>query len=409
MNEASILILIITIFSADFIFENLLLWLNINHQKRVLPPELKGIYSKDKYLKSLAYQKANTYFSFFTGSLSFIITLVLISGGYFGWINNNLNLYISDPILHALGFFALISFASDLITLPFQLYSIFGIEEKFGFNKTTLKLFFADKIKTLLLGIVLGGPLGYLFLYLVINIGANFWIYFLVVFVAFMVLMNLFYTSLIMPLFNKLTPLEDGELRKAIESYCQKVNFPLKNLFVIDGSKRSAKANAFFSGFGKTKKIVLYDTLIQNHTQEELVAVLAHEVGHYKKNHIPLNLILSVLQMAFVLFMLSLFIFNPILSKALGAEGLSIPLNLMAFSFLYSPISMISGLLMSIISRKHEYEADKFAKDTYNGKALETALKTLSSDSLSNLTPHPWYVFFNYSHPTLLQRLKALN
>jgi STE24 endopeptidase len=211
-----------------------------------------------------------------------------------------------------------------------------------------------------------------------------------------------------MPLFNKLTPLEEGELRTAIEQYCQKVNFPLTNLFVIDGSKRSTKANAFFSGMGAKKKVVLYDTLIENHSTEELVAVLAHEVGHYKKKHIPVSMVLSVLQIGLVLFILSWLLFNPALSQALGASSLNIGLNLMAFGFLYSPISMITSLLMNVLSRKNEYEADAYARTTYNGEALAKALKKLSTDNLSNLTPHPAYVFFHYSHPPLLARLKAM-
>ena len=225
---------------------------------------------------------------------------------------------------------------------------------------------------------------------------------------AFMILMNLFYTTLILPLFNKLTPLPDGELRQAIEDYARQVGFPLTNIYVIDGSKRSSKANAFFSGFGKKKKVVLYDTLIEKHTVPELVAIFAHEVGHYKKKHIIMGLVLSVLQTGFMLYLLSLMIFNEQLSMALGADGLRIHLNLIAFGILYSPVSMILGLLMNIISRKNEYEADRFAVQTSDGSQLAEALKKLAANNLSNLLPHPAYVFVHYSHPPLLKRLAAI-
>ena len=245
-------------------------------------------------------------------------------------------------------------------------------------------------------------------IYLVNSIGPNFWIWFGLLAAAFTLLVNMFYTSLILPLFNKLTPLAEGELKTTIEGFAKKVNFPLDNVFVMDGSKRSAKANAFFSGIGKKKKIVLYDTLINNHSTEELVAVLAHEVGHFKKKHIILSYIISIVQIFLVLFILSKMVFNENLSIALGGNQQAIHLNLIAFGILFSPISGITGLLMSMLSRKNEFEADAYAKETFDGKALSNALKKLSVDSLSNLYPHPWYVFFHYSHPPLLQRLDAL-
>jgi STE24 endopeptidase len=245
-------------------------------------------------------------------------------------------------------------------------------------------------------------------IYLVNAIGVSFWIWFAVIAIAFMLFMNMFYTSLILPLFNKLSPLPDSDLKTAIQQFAVKVNFPLDNIFVIDGSKRSSKANAFFAGIGRKKKIVLYDTLIQKHTTEELVAVLAHEVGHFKKKHIIWGFVLSAIQIVFTLFILSLMIKNEALSYALGGSQLSIHLNLIAFTILFTPISGITGLLMSLYSRKNEFEADAYAKDTYSGPALAQALKTLSVDSLSNLYPHPWYVFFHYSHPPLLKRLEAI-
>jgi STE24 endopeptidase len=223
-----------------------------------------------------------------------------------------------------------------------------------------------------------------------------------------MVLVNLFYTAWILPLFNKLTPLEEGELKSQLIHYAKSVDFPLQNIFVMDGSKRSSKANAFFSGFGKRKKVVLYDTLLDQHPPDELVAVLAHEVGHYKKKHILLGMITSVLHVGLLLFLLAQFMYNEHLSLALGAEVWSAQLNIIGFTMLFSPISMFLGIGTNWLSRKHEFEADEFAKTTFAGKPLAEALKTLSVKTLSNINPHPWYVFVNYSHPPLLERLERL-
>jgi STE24 endopeptidase len=408
MSPEIILWLILSIFIADFVLENYLDYLNFQYKKNPLPADLEDIYTPEEYQKSLAYQKTNLKFGLLTGSLSFGLTLVLLISGFFGEFSDYLKTYISHPIWHGLAYFAILSIAGDILSLPFQWYAVFVIEEKFGFNKTTPKLFILDKIKGYLLGAILGGLLGFIFLYLIIEIGQIFWLYFWLISLAFSLLLSVFYTNLILPWFNKLTPLPDGELRQAIEDYCRKVNFPLTNLFVIDGSKRSTKANAFFTGLGKQKKVVLYDTLLEKHSQEELVAVLAHEVGHYKKRHIPLSLAISALQTGLILYVLSLFMFNPALSQALGAKEWSIPLNLMAFSYLLSPISMLIGLFFNQLSRRNEFEADRYARDTYQAEALATALKKLSASNLSNLNPHPTYVFFHYSHPPLLQRLKAL-
>jgi STE24 endopeptidase len=408
MSPEIILWLILSIFIVDYVLENYLDYLNFQYKKKPLPAELEGIYTSEEYQKSLAYQQTNLRFSWLTGVLSFGLTLVLLFNGFLGEFSDYLKTYISNPIWHGLAYFAILSIASDILTLPFQWYSVFVIEEKFGFNKTTPKLFILDKIKGYLLGGLLGGLLGFILLYLILEIGQIFWLYFWLISLVFSWLMSVFYTNLILPWFNKLTPLPDGELRQAIEDYCRKVNFPLTNLFVIDGSKRSTKANAFFTGLGKQKKVVLYDTLLEKHSQEELVAVLAHEVGHYKKRHIPLSLAISALQTGLILYVLSWFMFNPTLSQALGAKEWSMPLNLMAFSYLLSPISLLMGVFFNQLSRHNEFEADRYARDTYQAEALATALKKLSANNLSNLNPHPIYVFFHYSHPPLLQRLRAL-
>lgn len=384
-------------------------WLNLRHSKAELPTEAKGIYDNEQYAKSQNYHKVTARFSFITSAFSTLLTVAILWFGGFGWLDSMLSANIDNEILLALAFFGVLFIASDIINLPFQLYSTFVIEEKFGFNKTTLKTFFLDKIKGYLIGALIGGGLMAGLIYLVLALGGNFWLLFWVAITLFMVVMNMFYTSLILPLFNKLTPLEDGSLRTLIEAYGKKVDFPLTNIYVIDGSKRSSKANAFFSGLGKKKKVVLYDTLIENHTDEELLAIFAHEVGHYKKKHIQLGLVLSVLQSGLMLFVLSLMIFNVQLSEALGATSMKIHLNLIAFGILYSPISMLTGLIMNLVSRKNEFEADRFAVDTADGTKLTAALKKLSSDNLSNLLPHPAYVFVNYSHPPLLQRIDAIN
>jgi len=408
MEAAAILTLILFIISFDFILEQVLDYLNLKHQKSELPATLKGIYEEEEFKKSVEYNRVQTRFSFLTSTFSFVISFTLLATGLFGGIDEWLRLYFENPVWLALAFYGVLYLASDIINTPFQLYSTFVIEEKFGFNKTTGKTFIADKIKGYLLTILIGGGIITLLLWLILNLGVNFWWYFWIAISAFILFINMFYTSLIVPLFNKLTPLEQGDLKHAIETYCSSVKFPLDNIFIIDGSKRSTKANAFFSGIGKKKKIVLYDTLIKNHSQEELVAVLAHEVGHFKKKHIVSGFALSIAQVGIMLFIMSRMIFSPELSLALGAEQLGIHLNLLAFGILYSPITKVLGLIMNQISRKNEYEADSYATTSYNGDALSEALKKLSVNNLSNLNPHPWYVFFNYSHPPLLKRLNAI-
>lgn len=408
MQPQTILILILVITAVGYAFDQLLDFINLKSQRMDIPKEIESFYEKEKYLKALAYNSERTKFSFITSAFSFLLSASMLLFGGFGWIDGFLRGYIENEILLALAFFAVLMLASDILTIPFQWYSIFVIEEKYGFNKTTIKTFITDKLKGYALAAIVGGCLLALLIYLVQAIGPSFWIWFSIIAGVFILFINMFYTSLILPLFNKLTPLQDGELKKAIEDFSRKVNFPLDNIFIIDGSKRSKKANAFFSGIGRKKKIVLYDTLIANHTTAELVAVLAHEVGHFKKKHIIWGYVLSVLQTAFTLFVLSLMIFNENLSLALGGSQWAIHLNLLAFGILFSPISGITGLLMNMYSRKNEFEADAYAKETFDGGALMNALKRLSVDSLSNLYPHPWYVFFHYSHPPLLKRLDAL-
>lgn len=402
------LTIILVILTANFILDQTLAYLNLSHLKSTIPSALKGIYEDDKYAQSQAYTKANTKFGFITETFSFILAFVVLKMGLLGQLNDALSISYSNPIVLALVFFGILFIASDVLNIPFSLYSTFVIEEKFGFNKTTLKTFVIDKLKGYGLTAVIGSVIISILLYLTTTIGENFWIYFWAVVSVLMVGINMFYTSLILPLFNKLTPLEDGELKTAITAYSQKIDFPLDNIYVIDGSKRSNKANAFFSGIGKKKKIVLYDTLINNHSIEELVAVLAHEVGHFKRKHIITTMILAVTQVGFMLFLLSKFAFNTELSQALGAKSYAMHLNLVAFTMMYAPISSITSILMNLLSRKNEFEADDYAAETYSSKALQVALKKLSVNNLSNLTPHPAVVFVSYSHPPMLARLENL-
>ena len=408
MDANEWLYLILGIVLVDYVIDQALDYLNLKHSKTEIPEKLKGLYNEEEYARSQAYQRTRSRFGFLTSAFSTILTVSVLSLGGFGWLDGFLRLYFDDPILLSLSFFGVLFVLSDIVNTPFSYYSTFVIEERFGFNKTTLKTFLIDKLKGYLLTVLIGGLLGYALLWIVHQLGNNFWLYALALVAGFILIMNLFYTSLILPLFNKLRPLEDGELKDKIMAYAQGVAFPLDNIFVIDGSKRSTKANAFFSGIGKKKKIVLYDTLIEKHSQEELVAVLAHEVGHFKKKHIILSLVLSILQMAITFYVLSLFVFSENLSLALGGNETAIHLNFIAFGLLFTPISRLTGLFMNALSRKNEFEADAYAVNTYSAKPLMEALKKLSVSSLSNLSPHPAYVFAHYSHPPLLQRLNAM-
>ncbi|MEM7656658.1 MAG: M48 family metallopeptidase [Bacteroidota bacterium] len=400
--------LLLLIYLAGSLLDRVLSWLNMRHHQRELPAELAPYMDAEAYAKAYEYHRTNFRFGLLKSSISIVFTTLLLAMGAFGWLDGQLRGITEDPIGLPLLYFATLFILSDVLSLPFAWYQTFTIEERFGFNKTTPKTFWLDKLKGYALALVFGGLVMGVLLWLVNELGADFWLWFWLFISLFTLFMNVFYTSLLLPLFNKLTPLEAGELRQKIEAYSAGVKFPLDNILVMDGSRRSAKANAFFSGLGKQKKVVLFDTLVEKHSQEELVAVLAHEVGHYKKRHIILGYFFSVLQTGLVLFLLSRFILSPELSFALGAETYGIHLNLMAFGILYSPISLVIGLLMNLLSRKNEFEADAYAADTYDAAPLREALIRLHTDSLANLTPHPWFVFFHYSHPPLLSRLAAL-
>lgn len=408
MSVESLKYLLVGVLVFGFLIRKTLNYLNIKNPSAKIPKTLSEYLSEEKLKESRAYQVENFRFGLVAGTFSFVLTLLFISMGWFGAIDNWLEGFGLAPLAQSLVFFALIFIGSDVLSLPFDYYSTFVIEEKFGFNKSTVSVFFGDKIKGYLLSIIVGGGLLLVFLWLIHQMGKDFWWIFWIVASCFMVLINLFYTAWILPLFNKLTPLEDGELRDKILHYAKSVDFSLDNILVMDGSKRSSKANAFFSGLGKRKKVVLYDTLLEQHSPEELVAVLAHEIGHYKRRHIPISMVLSVLQVGLLLYLLAQVIFSENMSLALGGSSWSAELNIIGFTMLFTPISMILGIGMNWFSRKNEFEADAFAKETFAGKPLAEALKTLSVKTLSNLNPHPWYVFVNYSHPPLMERLERL-
>lgn len=403
------LFLLVAIAVFDFAIDQTLDFLNARNMKTKPPGRLEGLYDADRYAKAQAYHKTKSRFGFITSTFSLILALLLLFMGGFGLLDAYLRPYIEQPILLSLVYFGVLFVLADLVNIPFSYYFTFVIEERFGFNKTTHKTFAMDKVKSYLLTLVIGGLLGYPLLWIISELGNQFWLLAFVLVGLFIFLTNMFYASVILPLFNKLNPLPDGSLKDAIMGYAQRVNFPLENVYVIDGSKRSTKANAFFSGFGKRKKIVLFDTLIEKHTDDQLVAILAHEVGHYKKHHVVWSLLLGLIQMGITLYIMSWVIFDEQLSLALGGEVMAIHLNFIGFGLLYTPISRTTGLLMSMMSRKNEYEADAFAVQTFAAKPLQEALQQLSISSLVNLTPHPLYVFVNYSHPTLLQRIEAMD
>ncbi len=399
---------ILGILSLEFLLDTFLDVLNARKFDDPVPEELENLYDAEAYRKSQAYKKVNFRFGLLTSGISFLLILGFLIFGGFGWVDQVARSLSDHPVVQALSFFGLLLLGSDLITTPFSYYHTFVIEEKFGFNRSTPGLFFADKLKGWLLMGILGGGLLALVMWFYGWAGANFWIYAWGLITLFTVFMNLFYSRLIVPLFNKQEPLEEGSLKDRIEAYARKVGFELKNIFVIDGSKRSTKANAYFSGFGREKRVALYDTLIEDLEEAEIVAVLAHEVGHYKKNHIIVNLITSILLTGLTLFLLSLFVNNPELSLAIGVQQPSFHAALLSFALLYSPVSALTGLLMNYVSRHFEFQADRYARETFGGAPLAESLKKLSRKNLSNLTPHPAYVFVHYSHPPLAERIRAL-
>ena len=411
-------LIIIGLVIFNFLFSNILDYINHKNWKDKIPPELEDFYDKEKYKKAKLYSISKSKIGLLSSIISFLFVISLLVFNGYGFLNqlvysDSLNLFLPFEINTSFArsgvFFLILFILNSLISIPFSYYNTFIIEEKYGFNKTSKSTFFLDIIKSTILSILIGGFLLFAALYLYDNINEGFWLWLWIGLSLLMVFINMFYADLIVPIFNKLTPLNNVELRKKIENYSKDVGYLLKNIYVIDGSKRSTKANAFFSGLGPRKTIALYDTLIEKHTENELVAVLAHEVGHFKKKHVLSGILMSVIQIGIMAFFFELCLKLPEISIALGGLDTNFHLGLIGFSIIFSPISLISSILMNYVSRKNEFEADAYAKETFNGEDLSLALKKLSVDSLSNIYPHPLYVFFHYSHPPLIQRLRALN
>lgn len=408
MENHYLLYIIVIILIVQYLIDTVLDYLNTKSFNSKLPEELQDVFDSSEYQKSKAYNKANHQFGLFSDTFSLLLTLSFLLFGGFEWVDQLIRGISNHPIVMALLFFGTILFGSSLLTIPFSYYQTFVIEQRFGFNKTSKATFFGDLLKGWLIAALIGGGILALVIIFIQRTGPDFWLYAWALIGIFMLFINLFYSKLIVPLFNKQTPLKSGNLKDSIEQYTHKVGFELQNIFVIDGSKRSTKANAYFSGFGKQKRVTLFDTLIEDLTDEEIVAVLAHEVGHYKRKHIIVNLAASIVLTGLTLYILSLFINDPQMSRAIGVSTPSFHAALVGFALLYSPISEFTGLLMNILSRKFEFQADDFAKRTFATQPLITSLKKLSKNNLSNLTPHPAYVFMNYSHPPLIERIRNL-
>ena len=383
--------------------------LNLKALRSELPPILQGIYNPEDYRKSQEYIRINTRFGLVDSSFTLLLLVAFWFSGGFDWLDQVVRGWDFVPIVTGLLYTGILVFAYSLIKLPLSIYHTFVIEERFGFNRTTPSTFFLDRVKGLVLALLFGGVLLAAILALFNYAGSYAWLYCWAIVIIFSLAMQYIVPSLIMPLFNKFSPLESGGLKEAILRYARSVDFPVKNVFVMDGSKRSSKSNAFFTGFGRNKRIALFDTLIAQHNIPEMVAVLAHEIGHYKKKHVLQGLIISILHTGVLLFLLSLFLDSPGLFQAFYMTNQSVYAGLLFFSLLYTPIELALSIVLQVISRKNEYEADRFAAETIEEpRSLVDALKKLSSTNLSNLTPHPFYVFLNYSHPPLLQRVQAI-
>lgn len=400
--------LILIIVTLDFIWTQYLAYRNRRHMSPIIPKILEGIYDENEYKKQQAYQRENSRMSLYSAFISFVIIFCILLFKGFGWLDILVREYVDNLILVSLVYLGILFILNDIISLPFSYYDTFVIEQRYGFNKSSKRMFWVDQFKNVLVSILLGGIILTALIWFYSNFGNIAWLYAWALVTAFSLFMTLFYSNLIVPLFNKQIPLPDGELRDAINAFSKKAGFDMSDIYVIDASKRSTKGNAYFTGFGKKKRIVLYDTLINDLSTDEIVAVLAHEIGHYKKKHTLQHMIRSILFIGALLFILSFFIHSVALAQALGSDVPSFHLGIITFSILFTPISLILNLLGNIISRKNEYEADAFAVSFGLGDSLISGLKKLSVKSLSNLNPDNWNVFFYYSHPTLLQRINRI-
>ena len=408
MSSETIFFIIVVFLCLDFVLERVLESLNSKHMSPVLPDSLKGIYEEKEYSRFQSYKRENGRLDSWSSGVGFVVMIVFLVAGGFGWYNSWVVSLTDSVVWQTILFVVGLSVVSSVLDIPFDYYATFRIEEKYGFNKTTRRVYWLDTVKELFLSLVLGGVLLALVVWFYTWAGTYFWLYAWGAVTLFSVFMAMFYSQLIVPLFNKQTPLQEGSLRNKIQAFAGKVGFKLDNIYVIDGSKRSTKANAYFTGLGPKKRVVLYDTLIDELTEEEIVAVLAHEVGHYKKRHTLRSMVVSMIQMGVLFWLFSLCVNNVALSEALGGDRAYFQMGLIAFAILYSPVNLILGVGMNVWSRNNEYEADAFAARYYEGDYLVSGLKKISVKSLSNLTPHPLYEYIYYSHPSLLKRIDAI-
>ena len=406
MNTLGIIIIIAM--AAEFILNLVVNYLNLMNSSKPVPEDLNDIFDIDEYNKSQRYTRHKTFLELITGSFMLMVTWIFWLTGGFNYLDLFLRDITTQPILLGLFYCFSLLIASTLISLPFNIFSTFVTEQKFGFNQTTIKTFIGDQIKGLLLTIVLFGLLLSIVL-VIFEYSSYAWLVCWLAVTIFTLSITFIAPAWIMPLFNKFTPLEKSELRTKIEDYAAKVNFKFKNIFIIDGSKRSSHSNAFFTGFGSTKRIALFDTLVEEHSENEILAILGHEIGHYKLKHIHMSTFIGIITTGIIFFILSIVIELNTLYEAFGMDHQSIYSGLIFFSFLYTPVQLVLSILGQYISRKNEHAADRWAcNNGQDGTTLISALKKLSAHNLSNLTPHPAYVFFNYSHPPIKQRIELI-
>lgn len=400
--------LIIAIVLADFLFGVWLQVLSIRASKNPVPKVLEGLYDDEKYAKQQSYFRINQKIGFITSSLSTLITLVIFAFGGFAWLDSLARDFSGKPVLQALCFFAVIFILDFLLSLPLSIYETFVVEEKYGFNKSTPKIFALDTVKSFLLSALISGGLLALCVWVYTINPKWFWLIAWGIYAAFILFFQYFYSELIVPLFNKQKPLEEGELRTAIEAFASKAGFQLENIYVMDASKRSTKANAYFTGYGKKKRVVLFDTLIEQLSTDEIVGVLAHEIGHYKHGHMIKGMVSTLLTTLVNFWLFSLVIDNTTVAAAAGCPEPSFWVNLAVFSLILAPLDLLLSIVSNVISRRHEHQADAFAKKYGCGPAEASGLKKISAQALSNLTPHPTVVFVAHSHPTLADRVTYL-
>ncbi len=402
-------IIIILSIVGEYLISSVSRYLNLKALTTRLPEEFTGFYDEEKYRKSQEYTRESIRFGWITATVDLVIILLMILLGGFNLVDNYVRNRVEHSILQGLVFYGILFLLHDLISLPFSLYHTFNLEKRYGFNKTTPGLFITDKLKSYLLMLIFGSIIGGALLYLFESLGNIAWLAAWGIMTLVTAVMPVIYTRFIAPLFNKFTPLEDGELKDRMMELSRSVQFPLREVYLMDGSRRSSHSNAYFTGFGKNKRIVLYDTLLKNHSADELLAIIAHEIGHYKKKHILKGMIFSILHMGLLFYLISLFLNNPGLFAAFRMEHLSVYASLLFFGLLYTPVEMLLSVVMNVVSRKQEFEADGFSVETTGlSEALISGLKNLTVANLGNLTPHPFTVFMQYSHPPVLERIRAI-